>query len=182
MPGATPEATPSQTIGPFFHDALLDRDLSELAAPDHPGTVRISGGVYDGAGEAVTDAMVEVWQADPAGRFDSAGFTGFGRSGTRDGEFAFVTLKPGPAPGERPGEVQAPHLSVSIFARGLLDRVVTRIYFPDEEARNASDPVLSAIEDARLRETLVAKRSEDGLRFDVHLQGPDQTAFFGFRW
>lgn len=174
----SPEPTPSQTIGPFFHDALLDRDLTELASPDHPHAIRIEGAVYDGAGEPVPDAMVEISQADAAGRYGPDDFPGFGRSGTdEDGGFSFVTVKPGPLPGPD-GTFQAPHVNVSVFARGLLKRVVTRIYFPDEEA-NAQDPVLSLIEDSALRETLVARDGGDGAyRFDVHLQGEGQTAFF----
>lgn len=169
----TPAPTPSQTIGPFFHDALLATDLSRLVPPEHPEAVRIEGAVYDGAGESVTDAMVEVQDPNPTD--DS---TGFGRSGTTNGgEFSFVTLKPDPVAGPN-GETQAPHLLVSIFARGLLKRLVTRIYFPDEEAANAADPVLDSIADARLRETLVARAVEGGFHFDIHLQGKRQTAFF----
>lgn len=187
----TPEPTPSQTVGPFFHDALLDRDRSELVSPDHPSAIRIEGTVYDGAGEVVPDAMVEIWQADPAGRYNhpaddreelplEESFSGFGRSEAVDGgRFSFVTLKPGPVPG--PGDqMQAPHLMVSVFARGLLKRVVTRIYFPDEEEMNAADPVLSSIEDPELRHTLVAHGEGGVLRFDIHLQGEHQTAFFEF--
>ena len=182
-PGLGP--TPSQTIGPFFHDALLERDLTELVAPDHPGAVRISGVVYDGAGEPVTDAMVEISQAGPIS-FDEGinsfdgGFSDWGRSGTVDGgRFSFVTLKPAPVP-TADGTPQAPHIDVVVFARGLLRQVVTRLYFPGEEA-NATDPVLSSVEDAGLRETLVARGEGGGAyRFDVRLQGEGQTAFFEF--
>ena len=184
------ERTPSQTIGPFFHDALLARDRSELVSPDHPSAIRIVGALYDGAGEVIPDAMVEIWQADPAGRYDDPEegrgdlspeerFTGFGRSGTVSGEFSFVTLKPGPVPGPD-GWPQAPHVMVSIFARGLLKPLVTRIYFPDEREANAADPVLSSIEDRELRNTLIASDEGGALRFDVRLQGEDQTAFFEF--
>jgi protocatechuate 3,4-dioxygenase alpha subunit len=178
--------TPSQTIGPFFHDALLDRDHSELVSPDHPEAIKLRGTVYDGAGEVVPDAMVEIWQADPAGRYDhpDEGFSGFGRSGTdAGGSFSFVTLKPGPVPGPVPGPdggIQAPHVMVSVFARGLLKRLVTRIYFPDEEEANAVDPVLSSIRDQGLRRTLIAHDEGGTLRFDIHLQGDGQTAFFEF--
>jgi protocatechuate 3,4-dioxygenase alpha subunit len=169
--------TPSQTIGPFFHDALLDEDRSELVASDHPGAIRIEGAVYDGAGDPVSDAMVEIWQADPAGRYDE-GFSGFGRTGTdAGGSFSFVTVKPGPVPGPV-GGTQAPHIMVSVFARGLLKRLVTRIYFPDEGDANASDPVLSAIEDPEHRRTLVARDEGGALRFDIRLQGENETAFF----
>jgi protocatechuate 3,4-dioxygenase, alpha subunit len=175
----TLEPTPSQTVGPFFHDALLGEDHSELVPPDHPGAVRIQGTVYDGAGEPVPDAMVEIWQANEAGRYptdDPEGFSGFGRSGTdADGRFSFLTLKPGPVPD---GNLQAPHIMVSIFARGLLKRLVTRIYFPDDSESNARDPVLSSIDDPEFRRTLVANDEGGVLRFDVHLQGDNQTAFF----
>jgi protocatechuate 3,4-dioxygenase alpha subunit len=184
------EPTPSQTIGPFFHDALLDEDRSELVSPDHPGAVRIEGAVYDGAGEPVPDAMVEIWQADRTGRYDDPtedrggqpldpeGFSGFGRSGTdAGGRFSFVTVKPGPVPGPD-GSTQAPHVMVSVFARGLLKRLVTRIYFPDEEEANALDPVLYSVEDPGFRETLVAGDAGEVLSFDIHLQGECQTAFF----
>ena len=185
------EPTPSQTIGPFFHDALLDRDRSELGSPDHPEAIRIDGTVYDGEGEPVAEAMVEIWQANRAGRYNhladdredlplDENFSGFGRSGTGEGgEFSFSTVKPGPVPGPD-GQLQAPHVMVSVFARGLLARLVTRIYFPDEQEANAADPVLSSIEDRELRRTLIARDEGDALRFDIHLQGDGQTAFFEF--
>jgi protocatechuate 3,4-dioxygenase, alpha subunit len=186
----TPAPTPSQTIGPFFHDALIDEDRSELVPPDHPEALRIAGTVYDGAGEPVADAMVEVWQANRTGRYDDPiddradlpldpeTFSGFGRSGTdAGGKFSFVTIKPGSVPGPH-GNLQAPNVMVSIFARGLLKRLVTRIYFPDEQEANAADPVLSSIEDEQFRSTLVAHDEVGALRFDIHLQGENQTAFF----
>jgi protocatechuate 3,4-dioxygenase, alpha subunit len=180
-----PEPTPSQTIGPFFHDALLGQDRSELVSPNHPEAVRIEGTVYDGAGDPVPDAMVEIWQANQAGRYgdrealpDPETFSGFGRSGTDGGgTFSFVTVKPGPVPGPD-GSLQAPHVSVSVFARGLLKRLITRIYFPDEEEANVRDPVLSSIGDPEFRNTLVAHDEGEALRFDIHLQGEKQTAFF----
>ena len=185
-----PQPTPSQTIGPFFHDALLDEDRSELVSPDHPEAIRIEGTVYDGEGEPVSDAMVEIWQANGAGRYDDPAddredlplnpetFSGFGRSGTdAGGRFSFVTVKPGPVP-LPDGGMQAPHIMVSVFARGLLKRVVTRIYFPDEEEANANDPVLSSVEELEFRRTLVAHDGGDALRFDIYLQGENQTAFF----
>jgi protocatechuate 3,4-dioxygenase, alpha subunit len=185
-----PEPTPSQTIGPFFHDALLDEDRSELVPPGHPEAVRIEGTVYDGAGEPVPDAMVEIWQANRAGRYndptddrddlplDPKTFSGFGRSGTdAGGKFSFVTVKPGPVPGPD-GSLQAPHIMVSVFARGLLRRLVSRMYFPDGGEANAADPVLSSIEDPAFRRPLVAHEEGGALRFDIHLQGENQTAFF----
>ena len=187
--------TPSQTVGPFFHDALLDEDQTRLVPEDHVGAIRIRGRVYDGAGEPVPDAMVEVWQADPEGLYhhpaDTRGgvrdqdFTGFGRCGTdAGGGFEFVTVKPGPVPGSVPGpddSRQAPHILVSVFARGLLRRLATRIYFPDEQEANAADPVLLSVEERR-GQTLIATAEERALRFDVRLQdGPEgepETVFF----
>ena len=187
----SPEPTPSQTVGPFFHDALLDRDYSMLVPSDHPEAIRIEGVIYDGAGEPVPDAMVEIWQADKSGRYDHPAdnredmpleedFSGFGRSGTdAGGQFYFLTVKPGPVPGQE-GRTQAPHVMVSVFARGLLKRLLTRIYFPDETGANAVDPVLSTVEDRDLRKTLIASEEGGVLHFDIHLQGDEQTAFFEF--
>jgi len=147
--------TPSQTVGPFLTIAL-----GPVAMRD--GDVRIHGRVLDGAGELLPDALVEI--SAPGGSF--------GRSDTRDGGFELLAVKPEPPDG------QAPHLAVSVFARGLLKRVVTRMYFPDEAEANMADPVLSGVDEGR-RSTLVAVREPDGsLRFDVHLQGPDETVFF----
>ena len=182
-------ATPSQTVGPFFHDALAYAGSDHVVPIDDPSAIRIEGRVLDGAGDAVPDALLETWQASRSGRYahpeDSrreqpleAGFSGFGRVATDEqGHFALVTVKPGavPAPG---GAMQAPHIDVSVFARGLLRRLVTRIYFPDERDANAADPVLGSIEDARERATLIAREQGGSLCFDVHLQGADQTAFF----
>jgi protocatechuate 3,4-dioxygenase alpha subunit len=156
--------TPSQTVGPYFALGLLDRRANELVAEG----IRITGRVLDGAGEPVPDAMVEIWQADDDGRYRPD--FGWGRAGCEGGgRFSFVTRRPGRVQG------QAPHLSVLVFARGLLKPVWTRMYFPDEEAANATDPVLSAVDDAR---TLIARSTEYGLEFDIHLQGEDETVFF----
>ncbi len=182
--------TPSQTVGPFFADALLGENRSELVPPDHPSAIRIHGTVYDGAGEVVPDAMIEVWQANASGRYAhpeddredlplDEGFEGFGRFGSDpDGTFFFVTVKPGRVPGADGASMQAPHIAVSVFARRLLKRLVTRIYFPDEAQANAQDPILLSVEDPELRETLVARDEGGALRFDIHLQGERQTAFF----
>ena len=182
----SPQPTPSQTIGPFFHDALLEKGLAQLVSPDHPGAIKITGVVYDGGGEPVTDAMVEISQERPSGHRDDhntqdGGFSDWGRSGTTDGgRFSFVTLKPAPVPAPD-GSFQAPHVNVVVFARGLLRQAVTRMYFPDEGEANAADPVLLSIGDGALRETLVAREEERGsYRFDVRLQGGNQTAFFEF--
>ena len=154
----------------------------------HPGAFTISGRLFDGRGDAVPDALVETWQADPDGRFahpddprgahDVPGFRGFGRCPTdAGGGFAIRTVKPGAAPAGD-GGIEAPHIDVSVFARGLLDRVVTRIYFPDETAANAADPVLASLPDPARRGTLIATAADDGYRFDIHLQGADETVFF----
>jgi protocatechuate 3,4-dioxygenase, alpha subunit len=160
--------TPSQTVGPYFSIGLPWPDGPEVV-PD--GDVWIRGRILDGEREPIPDALVETWQADPSGRYEVEGFRGLGRCPTDEGgAYAIRTVKPGAA-----GD-QAPHIAVAVFARGLLNHVVTRIYFPDEEA-NATDPVLSGLDDAA-RATLIAAREEDGYRFDVRLQGPDETAFF----
>ncbi len=175
--------TPSQTVGPFLSIALSWPDGPYVVPAGTPGGFWLRGRVLDGAGEPVVDALVETWQADPAGRFDHpddprgaappqvVGFRGFGRSETLDGEYAVFTVKPGRLP-----DGQAPHLDVSVFARGLLDRVVTRCYFADED--NAGDPVLSSLPDDAARATLLARPSQDGYRLDVVLQGSDETVFF----
>jgi protocatechuate 3,4-dioxygenase alpha subunit len=178
--------TPSQTIGPFFAVGLLWPDGPDVVAEGTAGAVRIAGRVLDGAGDPVPDALVETWQAGPNGCFahpddprgrGSSGFRGFGRSGTdAEGRWAIRTLKPGPVPAPD-GGTEAPHLDVSVFARGLLGRVVTRIYFPDEAEANAADPVLCSIPDPGARARLVAVLDDDGLRFDVHLQGEQETPF-----
>jgi protocatechuate 3,4-dioxygenase alpha subunit len=157
-------ATPSQTVGPFFSFGLCERPRADLVTD---GT-RVVGRVFDGAGEPVPDAMVEIWQADADGRY--RGDFGWGRCGTdAEGRFAFRTVKPGPVEG------QAPHLVVLVFARGLLKPVLTRMYFPDED--NADDATLASVP-AEDRATLVARARDDGLEFDVHLQGDRQTVFF----
>ena len=181
--------TPSQTVGPFLAIALPWPDGPDVVAAAASGAVRVGGRLFDGNGDPVSDGLIETWQADADGRFahpddprgvvpaTPAGFRGFGRCPTdADGAWHVVTVKPGAVPtsGNR---MQAPHIDVSVFARGLLDRVVTRIYFPDEDAANATDPVLSAVDESR-RHTLIATRDGDALRFDIHLQGPDETVFF----
>jgi protocatechuate 3,4-dioxygenase alpha subunit len=175
--------TPSQTVGPFFDYALPYAGGERLVADGDPDAVRIEGVVYDGAGEPVPDALIEIWQANRAGRYRhpldardevplEEGFTGFGRCPTDgSGRFGFVTVKPGAVPGS------APHIGVIVLARGLLKQLVTRIYFPDEEAANAGDPLLASIEDPAVRATLVARQGVGVLGFDIHLQGERQTAF-----
>jgi protocatechuate 3,4-dioxygenase alpha subunit len=174
----SPGLTPSQTAGPYLSIGLL-RELvpMTLVDPADPRAVRIEGRLMDGAGDPVTDGMVEIWQAGAEGRYGDEAFGGFGRAGTQDdGRFAFVTVKPGRIAWPD-GGLQAPHLAVGVFARGLLKRVVTRLYFPDEVEANEADPVLSALS-AEQRSTLVAVPDGDGLRFDIHLQGAGETTFF----
>jgi protocatechuate 3,4-dioxygenase, alpha subunit len=170
--------TPSQTIGPFFHVAIPRAGEEQLVEPDAPGAVRVEGRLLDGAGDPVADGLIEIWQASSDGRYDDPKFNGFGRCATdAEGHFGFITVKPGqvPQPGGLP---QAPHINVSVFARGILHRLVTRIYFSDEEEANRGDPVLSSIDDLHARSTLVARRHDQVISFDVHLQGNQETVFF----
>jgi protocatechuate 3,4-dioxygenase, alpha subunit len=184
---APPGPTPSQTVGPFFSHALPWPDGPWVVAEEHPDAVVLTGRVYDGDGAPVPDALVETWQADPDGRFahpedaggeePRAGFRGFGRCPTdADGRYRVVTVKPGVVPAPD-GRAQAPHVDVSVFARGLLDRLVTRVYFPDEPDANAADPLLASLTDESARATLVAVPESGALRFDVHLQGEHETVF-----
>ena len=182
----TGDETPSQTVGRFFGLALPWPDGPYAVPADARGALWLRGVVFDGTGAPVSDALVETWQADPAGRFDhpddprgavaTAGFRGFARCATDgEGRYAIRTVKPGPVPGPD-GLPQAPHIDVAVFARGLLDRVVTRIYFPDEPA-NADDPLLASIDPVR-RHTLVATAASEGCAFDIILQGDHETVFF----
>ena len=170
--------SPSQTIGPFFRFGFGWMDATHLVEEETDGAVVIEGSVFDGAGEPVPDAVVEIWQADASGSFPPAtapGWTGFGRAQTDDaGGYRFVTVAPGPV--EHGG---APHIDVSVFARGLLQRVVTRLYFPGTETAEPTDPVLRAIPLER-RATLVAESDGTGLRFDIRLQGERETVFFAW--
>jgi protocatechuate 3,4-dioxygenase alpha subunit len=167
--------TPSQTVGPFFSFGLCDR-ITNLVVPEgSEGAIRIVGSVLDGAGDGVPDAMVEIWQAAPDGAYRSD--FGWARSGTdAEGGFSFVTVKPGPVATE--AGLLAPHLSVLVFARGLLKPVLTRMYFPDEPDANAADPVLAGVPGGAARATLVAVPDPAGLRFDIRLHGEGETAFF----
>jgi protocatechuate 3,4-dioxygenase alpha subunit len=170
--------TPSQTIGPFFAFALPWPQGPRVVPEGTAGAIRLRGRVLDGAGEGIPDAIVETWQADPEGRFGVAGFRGFGRCPTDiEGRYEIVTVKPGPVR-SRDGRVHAPHVLVTVFARGLLKRVVTRLYFPDELAANEADPVLASVGDASARTTLVASHAEGGYLFDIRLQGTGETVFF----
>jgi protocatechuate 3,4-dioxygenase alpha subunit len=188
-------ATASQTVGPFFHPCLLrpDAECHTLASPEVTGErIRIEGRVLDGDGLPIPDAMIEIWQANAAGRYNhpadkrelalDPAFTGAGRSGTdADGRYWFETIKPGAVPLDD-RRLQAPHISVAVFARGLLNHLYTRLYFADDLA-TADDPVLGLVP-AERRPTLLAQPANVGgasvYRFDIVLQGPAETVFFNF--
>jgi protocatechuate 3,4-dioxygenase, alpha subunit len=180
--------TPSQTVGPYFAIGLPWARGPFAVSEDAPGAIRITGTVYDGAGTPIPDFLLETWQADPAGRFSDmhdhggrselAGFRGFARYGLEqgDGTYEIVTVKPGTLPGPG-GTVQAPHIDVSVFARGMLNRCVTRIYFGDEPEANAADPLLARVPADR-QATLIAQPTNRGYGFDIHIQGERETVFF----
>jgi protocatechuate 3,4-dioxygenase, alpha subunit len=181
--------TPGQTVGPFFAVGLARPEWSDLARDNPEGErVVIEGRVLDGDGAAVPDAMIELWQANAAGRYDHVEdrqtdkkidpkFHGFGRVATDpQGRFRITTIKPGTVPG-RGNALQAPHINVAFFARGLLKQLFTRIYFADEPA-NTSDPLLGSIDDDSVRQTLIARKGDTGVyHFDFVLQGKNETAF-----
>ncbi|MBL29317.1 MAG: protocatechuate 3,4-dioxygenase subunit alpha [Rhodospirillaceae bacterium] len=185
--------TASQTIGPFFHHALIHDGLEVLVRPETRGErIVVTGRITDGDGAVVPDAMVEIWQANADGRYahpedrredaplDSA-FTGWGRCRTDDdGRYRFETIMPGPVPG-RGNTLQAPHIALTLFSRGLLNYLTTRIYFAGNPL-NDTDPVLGAIEDEAARRTLFATCEEGGdmpvWRLDIRLQGDGETVFF----
>jgi protocatechuate 3,4-dioxygenase alpha subunit len=175
--------TPSQTVGPFLSICLPWADGPDLVAEGAPNSITIHGRVLDGAGDPVPDALIEIWQADPNGRFlhpddprgaaRYEGFRSFGRCPTdADGNYWFRTLMPG-----RVDDEQAPHVDVTVLARGLLRHLVTRIYFPGESDANDADPALREL-DVADRELLVAVPDGDALRFDIRLQGEHETPFF----
>ncbi len=180
--------TPSQTVGPYFAIGLPWPEGPYAVPEGTPGAIVISGAVFDGAGEVVPDALLETWQGDPEGRFadfhgyggrsELPDFRGFARHGEEAGEggFQIVTVKPGRVPALG-GGLQAPHIALSVFARGMLHRCVTRIYFDDEPEANAEDPVLARVPADR-RSTLMAQPVNGGYRFDIRLQGPGETVFF----
>ena len=173
------DLTPFQTVGPFF--AILPLAGEAYAArPGAPGrAITIAGIVSDGAGTVVPDALIETWQADAAGRFDAADavFRGFARVPTDEaGRYEIQTVMPGSVAGPE-GRVQAPHVLVSILARGILTRLVTRIYFADQPA-NGADPILSQVPAARRATLLAGTVSPGQYRFDIILQGPGETVFF----
>ena len=189
--------TPSQTIGPYFAYGLTPEGYGKagivtsiLVNDNTEGErIRIHGQVIDGNGEPVRDALLEIWQADYAGRYRhpedkpdmDSGFTGFGRRATDDnGMYSFVTIKPGRVKGSAE-EMQAPHINMIVFLRGILSHAYTRVYFSDEHESNQSDRVLTGVETTR-RHTLIAQR-DDAMQltrysFDIHLQGDNETVFF----
>ena len=189
--------TPSQTVGPFFafgltarqygyrHSAIASGDLADESVPGE--RIEILGRVFDGANVPIVDAMIEIWQADPEGRYahpadaraSNQNFRGFGRFGTgteADSGFRFRTVRPGSVDSK-----QAPHINVIVFMRGLLSHAYTRIYFSDEGEANARDPVLLSVPEGR-RATLIARRDKTSAtmlyRFDIHMQGDNETVFF----
>ena len=185
--------TASQTVGPFLKIGLV-REGQEYVVPKNTnGALKVQGRVYDGEGKPVPDAMIEIWQANVHGKYNHPedlgdaelvkGFNGFGRSCTdEEGCFFFVTVKPGRVAGLG-NTLQAPHMAINVFARGMLKQQVTRLYFSDEIYANSEDPVLNSIDDAEVRDTLVASKvnDENGIpcyKFNIHLQGEKETAFF----
>ena len=175
-------ATPGQTIGPFFGYALPFERGNELSPPGSPGTIKLHGTVTDGAGAPVPDALLEIWQADSDGavctatgslRRDGRTFTGWGRAETDTaGRYSFSTVKPGPH------QQSAPFFAVTVFARGLLNRLFTRAYLPGDHL--GADRLLSSVP-ANRRHTLIALPDEHGFRFDIRLQGDDETVFLRYR-
>ncbi|KIU48707.1 protocatechuate 3,4-dioxygenase subunit alpha [Bradyrhizobium elkanii] len=190
--------TPSQTVGPYFRYGLTpgndyqwnDAFSNDLVTSDVSGDrIRIIGQVLDGDGKVMPDAMLEIWQADVQGRFSdpldaravpNTAFRGFGRCGTdANGGFTFQTIRPGSVPGPA-GRPQAPHILLAVFARGMTQQAITRIYFEDQDAANAVDPILALVPADR-RATLIATRELGEpvtYRFDVHLQGDREIVFF----
>lgn len=177
--------TPGQTIGPFYGFALPYEGGEFLVDRSHPQAVRLHGTVYDGHGDPIPDSMLEIWQADADGNISQAPgslirdgytFTGFGRVAVDNaGHYDFTTVNPGPTD---PGK--APFILMTVFARGLLNRLFTRIYLPEDTEALAQDPLLSSLPEER-RRTLIAERGDDGsLRFDLHLQGQDETVFLSY--
>ena len=176
--------TPGQTIGPFFHYALpFDRD-NQLVPPGAEGSIRLHGTVRDGAGSPVPDALIEIWQTDSTGavpqapgslRRDSWVFTGWGRCATDNaGYYSFSTVTPGPT---EPGS--APFFAVTVFARGLMNRLFTRAYVPGDADLLVADRLLASLDPER-RERLISSEDVGGLRFDIHLQGDDETVFLRY--
>jgi protocatechuate 3,4-dioxygenase alpha subunit len=181
--------TPSQTVGPYLAIGLTWLNTADLAKGASGERITVSGQVWDGDGKPVPDAMLDIWQANADGKYAhpedkqakrlDPSFFGYGRIPTdRNGAFRFVTVKPGPVPG-RGNSLQAPHIVVCLFMRGLLRHLFTRIYFADEPA-NAADPVMALVDDPARRATLIAQKTKTPgeYRWDVHMQGERETVFF----
>lgn len=184
VPAKTHPATPGQTVGPFFAFGLDYAGKHEIAFPHSPGAVVLGGGVYDGAGAPIPDAVIEIWQADSDGSVprtrgslarDGHTFTGFGRAFTNDeGRFELWTRNPGSVSGE------APFFAAVVFARGLPDKLHTRIYLPERGELLAQDPLLTSLPSEE-RATLIAKRTPEGyLHHDIYLQGEKETVFLAY--
>jgi protocatechuate 3,4-dioxygenase alpha subunit len=186
--GMTPEtiltATPGQTVGPFYGYALPYPGDDQLVPAGHREAIRLHGTVYDGAGKPVPDALIEVWQADENGEVpraegslqrDGWTFTGFGRAAVDAiGHYSFTTVRPGATEDGAPAVI-----AMTVFARGLLNRLFTRVYLPDDEAALAADPLLGSVPEDR-RSTLIASRDANGYAFDIRLQGEGETVFLSF--
>lgn len=176
--------TPGQTVGPFYGYALPYPGDDELVPAGHPGAIRLHGTVYDGAGQPIPDALIEIWHADGDGRIprtegslgrDGWTFTGFGRSAVDGtGHYSFTTIEPGATDDGAP-----PLIAMAVFARGLLNRLFTRVYLPLDEAALGADTFLQSLPEDR-RATLVATPDEHGYRFDIRLQGEGETVFLQF--
>ncbi len=174
--------TPGQTVGPYLHLGLPYAGDNQLVGDAQAGAIRLRGTVHDGAGDAVPDACIELWQRGPDGcvvrragslRRNGQTFTGWGRCATdAAGRYSFSTLPPGAPPG------RAAFFAITVFARGLLDRLFTRAYLPDSDLDG--DPLLTALEPAR-RQTLICAAEKGGYRFDIHLQGRNETVFLAYR-
>jgi protocatechuate 3,4-dioxygenase alpha subunit len=200
QPLTTLKESPSQTAGPYVHIGLLpnfsglvgvyptDLGAGMVNAGTKGDRIAVHGIVYDGGGAPIRDCVIEVWQADAAGLYPSPvetrgaadpNFTGWGRfaADIETGEFRFETVKPGPVPFPD-GRTQAPHISFWIVARGINLGLNTRMYFSDEAEANAADPILNRIDFPPRRETLIGRREGANVRFDIHLQGPQETVFF----
>jgi protocatechuate 3,4-dioxygenase alpha subunit len=180
---ATASPTPGQTVGPFFGYALPFPDDNLVVPHSHPQAVRLAGRVVDGAGNPVPDALLELWQADGDGavvqtqgslRRDGWTFTGWGRAATDDGgQYSFTTITPGAEDGK------APFFAITVFARGLLNRLFTRAYLPDQPDALAADPLLASLSEDQ-RATMVAARDDIGYLFDIVLQGDRETVFLTY--
>ncbi|GAA1533879.1 protocatechuate 3,4-dioxygenase subunit alpha [Actinomadura kijaniata] len=177
--------TPSQTVGPFFGYALPYDGGPDLVPGWRTGAIRLHGRVLDGAGDPVPDAVVEIWQLDGDGRVprrqgalrrEDDAFSGFGRCPTDlDGRYHFTTVRPGAA-----GDGSAPYIAVQVFMRGLLRQVFTRLYFPEDTAAHAADPALNEVPADRRATLVAAAEGERAYRFDIRMQGEQETVFFAF--